>query len=156
MIDSAIYTEQGQVKVYSSPRPFGTSTYFSGAGDTATERGAGERILFKLLTTDTVKIIDITYNSDVYLKDGYMISELAPFGAYMDVEVVHPLAGVVGVFCKKVPIFSSFPIPLDTEDRALIPAGLIIRISIYNSNGILPQDPPGAFKVAGRIETYRI
>lgn len=155
MLDCPTHTEQGQQKIYSSPRPFGTSTYFSGAGDSASEIGAGNRLLFRLEATDTSKSIDISYNSDVYIKDGYMICDNAPFGAYMDVEVVHPAIGVVSTFCKKVPIFSSFPIPLDTEDRSMIPAGLIIRITVYNSNGLLPQDPAGAFKVAGRIEVYR-
>lgn len=157
MGDTARHTEDGLVKVYPSCRPHGTTSYFAGAGDDATLGvGNGPRLLYKLTAADSSKFVDITFNEDVYVKDGYMITRGAPFGAYIDVQIVHPSFGTVSTFCARVPVLGDGWFPLDTEDRALLPAGMIMRITVHNSDpsdGI--QDPATDFVLAGRVELFR-
>ena len=148
-------TEDGRQRVYPSCRPYGTTTYFTGAGDD-TGVGDGERLLFKLAATDASKSVTLTFNEDVHIKDGYMIARGAPFGAYVDIEVLHPQAGVVGCFGKKVPILGDGWFPLNTEDHSETVQGLQLRITVFNSDnsdGI--QDAPADFVLAGRIEMFR-
>jgi len=132
-----------------------TSTYFTGAGDNTTW-GDGNKLLFKLTNADVSKTVDITFNDAVFIKDGYIISRGAPFGAYVDIDVIHPTAGQIGSYGKKIPILGDGWFPLDSGDSASIPAGIILRITVYNSDdsdGI--QDPAANFVIAGRIEIFR-
>jgi hypothetical protein len=148
-------TKDGRQKVYATPKPHDTSTYFTGAGDDTTI-GDGARLLFNLGPSDTSSSVDITFSKDVWIKDGFMIVDNAPFGAYININVVHPTAGIVGTFGRSVPVFGSGWFPMNTEDCAQILQGLILRITVYNSDdsdGI--QDPPADFRVAGRLELYR-
>lgn len=157
MGDTARHTEDGLVKVYPSCRPHGTTSYFAGAGDdNILGVGNGARLLFKLSAADISKSVDIYFNEDVYVKDGYMITRGAPFGAYVDVHIVHPTSGIVCTFGAKVPVLGDGWFPLDTEDRALLPAGMIMRITVHNSNSSdTIQDPAADFVLAGRIELFR-
>ena len=157
MSDQATEThdEWGRPVVYSSPRPPNTTTIFLGAGDSGGAVGAGDRLLWNMGAGDSVKSVDMTFGEDIYIKDGYIIVENAPFGAYLDAMVVHPAAGIVGSFAHKAPLLGSGWFPLDTEDKGTLPAGLILRLSVYNSSGQDGQDPAAAFKAAGRIEVYR-
>jgi hypothetical protein len=144
--------------VYSTARPIGWTTCFTGAGDNGdgvANRGAGERMLFNMLSTDATKTIDATFNEDVYLKDGLIIFADAPFGACMEIEVHHPTAGLVEIFGKAIPIFGTGRAYLNTEDRAFLPKGLIFRIIIKNSTGTGDEDAAADFKLSGRLELFR-
>jgi len=121
-----------------------TIIYFTGAGDDGTP------LLFDMASTDTVKSVDITFNSDIFVKAGQILSENAPFGASVDIEVVHPTYGVVGQFGNRIPVLGSGIIPLDSENSSAVPAGLILRITVHNSD-----IAPAAFKIAGRIEMLK-
>ena len=59
-------------------------------------------------------------------------------------------------FGKNIPIYGDFPIQLDTEDRASLDKGLIVRITVRNSPGTDGMDPPAAFSVYGRLELFRL
>lgn len=156
MGDTAHKTEDGLPKVYPSCRPHGTTTFFAGAGDDVTKGvGQGEKLLFNLSVNDPSKLLDLTFKEDIWIKDGYMITRNAPFGASMDIEVIHPVAGVVGCFGREIPLLGSGWFPLDTEDRSLLAMGLILRITVRNAEGGNVQDSPADFQVAGRIEMYR-
>lgn len=157
MPETATRTSDGLPKVYPSPRPHGTTTYFAGAGDDVTNTivGGGNKIIFDLADTDPSKIVELEFTEDIWIKDGYMIVENAPFGAHLDIEIVHPTEGVVGCFGKKIPVFKSGWFTLNTEDRAKISKGLKIRLTVYNSSGTSPEEAPTAFKMVGRIEMYR-
>lgn len=148
LIDSN-YTADGIPRVYASCRPLNTYTVFHGGGDN------GNLLLFNLSSSDVNKEVDLTYTSGVWIKDGYIISKNAPFGAKLNVDIVHPVNGVIRSYCKDVPIFGDGWFPLDTEDRAFIPSGLILRVTITNSSGTNGEDPATAFKVAGRLEMFR-
>lgn len=153
-VPQPLFTEDGVPIVYSSPRPYGTRTMFTGAGD-GTGVGDGPRLLFKMLSTDVSKSVDLTFSEKIYIKDGYIIVDSAPFGAYIDIDIVHPTAGIVGSFGKKIPVFGSGWFPLDAEDKGGIEQGLILRITVHNSTGVGAEDPASDFKLAGRIELYR-
>lgn len=157
MGETSTRMSDGLTKVYSSPRPFGTTTYFSGAGDDVINSivGGGDRLLYNLTSTDISKSIEIEFLETIYIKDGYMITENAPFGSYLDIEIIHPVSGVVGCFGKKIPILGNSFIPMDSEDRGEIAQGLKIRITVFNSDGLNGQDPATAFKLVGRLEMYR-
>jgi hypothetical protein len=145
--------------VYSTSRPMGYITVFSGAGDGGdgfANRGKGSEILFNMKASDVKKHVDISFNEDIYIKDGGLTSVDAPLGAHIDIDVVHPVYGIVlDNFGVKVPVFGTNRWPLDTDDRALIPKGLIVRISCVNATGLGEHDAPADFKLAGRLELFR-
>lgn len=149
-------SEEGIPFVYSTPRPMGYCSYFTSAGDDPVNgTGEGARALFDMKSTDVSKAVDLSFSENVYIKDGLALPKGAPFGATVCISVVHPVYGHLMDFCKYAPLMGDFPSSMDTEDRALIPAGLIIRITVHNSTGLGGEDPPADFKVVGRLELYR-
>jgi hypothetical protein len=117
-------------------------------------------MLWNMAASDVSKSVELEFTETVYLKDGYIIAKDAPFGAYLDAEIMydHPTYGwiVVASFARKVPIFGTGWFPLDSEDRGEIQQGMKLRLTIYNSDnsdGI--QDPAADFKAAGRLEMFR-
>lgn len=153
---TATRTDDGLPKVYPSCKPYGYYTYFTGAGDTSESLGGGDRLLFNLDETDVSKTVSITFNQDVFIKDGILIVENAPFGAYLKVEVYSPDGDVLLMaFSHKSPIFGSRTIHFDSEDRAKVPAGCIFRFTVCNSSGSNGEDSPAAFRAVGRLELYR-
>jgi hypothetical protein len=106
----------GLQQVVSSPRPLGKATYLSGCGDNGGV-GNGNIILFSMTAADVSKTIDLTYNEDIYIKDGIITYTDAPLGSYVNVEIVHPVDGVVSCFCKKVFMLGSNVLYLNTEDK---------------------------------------
>jgi hypothetical protein len=145
----------GIPQIVASPRPPGMTTYYSSAGDNG-GIGSGNEVLFDMLSTDVSKTIDITYNEDVYIKDGTILPAGAPMGAKLDILIVHPVAGVVGSFCRSVFINGSTPIQLNSEDKGYVPLGLILRFVLYNATGTNGYDAAADFKMSGIIEMYRI
>lgn len=141
----------GRAPVHTSPRPFGTTTYFAGAGDTTEVVGDGERIMFDMKASDAEKSVDISFNEGVYFKDGFILTENAPFGSAFCITLVHPVYGVLSAFAHNINMLGSFRIPLDTSDRSPeIPAGIIMRFTIFNST-----ETPADFKIVGNMEMYR-
>lgn len=155
MPETSYHTADGRTKIYVSNKPFGFTTYFAGASDDAGISN-GERILFNLSANDQSQTVTLTFVEDIYIKDGYMIIENAPFGAYIDFDVLLPNNVPVASYGKKLPLFGSSPILLNTDDTAFMPAGLKLVITVHNSDGTGVQDPPSAFKVAGWIELFRV
>ena len=141
--------------VVATDRPMNHYSYFSCAGDAPSAIGGGNQALFSLLSTDVSKTVDISYNEDVYLKDGLIQPKDAPFGAMVDIDIIHPVYGALLSFSKLTPIVGNFPIEMNTEDKAFIPQGLIVRITIHNATGLNGHDPAVDFKVMGRLELYR-
>lgn len=153
--------------VYPTVLPQGWYTCFQGAGDVvATDDndgvGHGNKFTFRLSSKDESVIKSFTFNEDVYIKDGYIISTNAPFGATIDMEIHHPIGGLILPFARSCPLFSSSWIPLDTSGRAFIPKGLIIRMSVNNSRGgkgstnmAVYEDSPATFSITGRFELFR-
>ena len=158
--------EDGIPYIYSTTIPLGWFVAFQGAGDDINlpgqqGQGQGEKIIFHLTSRDESLTKDFVFNEDVYVKDGYMISKQAPFGSSLDIDVVHPVYGPIMSFGKKIPIFGSGWFPLNTDGRAFLPKGMILRITVYNSNGgtgianAPDEQPPADFWLAGRFEIYR-
>lgn len=152
--------------VYSSPRPMNHYSYFTSKGDgTYDPNGAtyadmikfaeGPQVLFDMKATDVSKTIDITYNEIVYLKDGLMLPKNAPMGAHIDMDIIHPVAGYLLSFGKAVPVIGDYPISMNTEDRAYLVQGLIIRFTCVNATGQNGHDAAADFKLMGRLELYR-
>ena len=155
MGETATRTEDGLPKVYSSAKPYGMITFFTGASD-GTAPGNGDRLLFSLTAADANQTVDLTFNEDVKIKDGYVLCQNAPFGAYVDITVEHPTMGTVAAFGRKIPICGTETFPLHVDDYATITQGLTLRITVYNANGTGAEDPATDFKVAGRIQLFRI
>ena len=148
--------------VYNTTKPTGYYVCFQGAGDVMTENpndgiGKGTDLSFKLTSEMGVMVKDFMFNEDVYIKDGYMIVQDAPFGATLDIEIIHPLIGILFPFARNIPILGSGWFPLDTEDRGFLPKGLILRVAVRNSNPseCSTHDEPCNFRLYGRFELFR-
>ena len=109
----------------------------------------GNSLLFDMATSDATKTVDLTFDTLVFIKSGNMLIKDAPFGAALDIEVIHPVDGKLFDFGKKIPLLGTGIVPLDSEELADFPAGLILRLTIHN------VDPGVAFKAAGRLELVR-
>jgi hypothetical protein len=144
--------------VYTTTRPLNHITYFTGSGDDMVllKKGAGTKLIFKMLPSDATKYVDVAFYEDIYIKDGLILAESAPFGAVVDVDIVHPLYGPIETFGKSCPIIGGGWFPMNTDDRAHIPKGLKIRVTVKNSRGAaFGEDEPSEFKVLGRLEMFR-
>ncbi len=165
-----IVNDDGILRVHASPRPLDTTTYFTGAGDLTEDggatwqRGQGERMLFMMKSSEPSKCVDLVFADEVHLKDGFMIVEGAPFGACLDITIVAPPGAVAPVeygeipvakYGNKVPLLKDGWFPMNAQDGGRVPAGMIVRLMIYNATGENDQDPAATFKVAGRIEMFR-
>lgn len=174
----AATNEDGIPYVYSTSKPLGHYVCFQGADDCVPENeianhsghfsepsipliGNGKKLTFNLTSTQKSVTKDFQFNQNVYVKDGYMITQGAPFGSCFDIEIIHPVHGLLFPFGKKVPILGTGWFPMDTEDRGYIPKGLIIRITMFNSQFEEDEymdneeDSPSTFRMAGRFELYR-
>jgi len=152
----SVKNDDGVPLVHATPKPKNMASYFSSCGDNGANVGEGNCLMFNMTPSDVSKQVDVTFNEDVYIKDGLVMSRNAPFGALVDVLVVHPIYNtVLFAFCKNICILGDYPVELDTDDRALITAGLVVRIVVHNSTGLNGTDAPANFQVAGRIELFR-
>lgn len=160
MAERPFKTKDGIKKVYNTPKPNGTTTYFSGAGDDVVSEpkviGDGPKLLFNLTPGDALRSVTIEYTELVYVKDGYVIFTDAPLGAYLTAEILDPSDVVVGALGRKIPLLGNGRITMDSNDRASIPTGLKIKITVHNASGTAPEDPAAAFKVAGMLEMFRV
>jgi len=153
--------EDDTLVVYATTIPMGHHVCFQGSGDTDTVIGAGEKMAIHMTSRDTSKTVDITFNENVYIKDGYMITRDAPFGASIDIDIVHPTGALIMKLAAKVPVFGTGWFPLDTDGRALLPKGIIMRVTLHNSDGGTEvgqstiEQPPADFWLSGRFELYR-
>lgn len=142
--------------IYTTPKPLDHYTVFQGAGDSATAIGEGEDIFFQFpqgVTGDTISK-DITFNEDVYIKDGHITCIDVPIHSYLNVDIVHPVYNVtVKTFAKHVHMYGDHTLIMDTEDRAMLPAGMIVRISVKRGN--IEANSDREFFVSGRLELFR-
>ena len=146
----------GLTRTHTSPRKEGTTTYFSGAGDSVSQAGKGERIIFNMLSTDISKTKTITYKDLVYIKDGIITCVGAPIGSYLDITMHHPTYGEVGAFGKTFNLLDDNVFYLNTDDSDDLPIGIEMKITIYNSVSLDDDnEPPKDFKVIGNVEMYR-
>lgn len=154
---TATRTSCGINKFYSTHKPDNTNTIFVGVGDHATNGiFQGNRLLFKLTSSDASKSITLSFNENFFIKDGYIIPVDAPFGAYLTIEVLDGSDNVVSTFAHKISIYGSHPLYINSEDRTgLIPSTYKIKVTIGNSSGTGDEDAAAAFKVSGHIEMYR-
>lgn len=167
-VDIGSRTSDNVPFVYSSSKPHDHYVCFQGADDIEPVDsndgiGRGNRLLFGLTSNDVEIIQDYTFNEGVYIKDGYIICDNCPFGSSFNLDIVHPVYGFIQTFARNVPLFKSSWIPLNTEDRAFLPKGIILRITVCNSQGGISEDnnrsqhedPPSTFKFSARLELFR-
>lgn len=153
--------EDGIPYVYSTSKPLDYMTYFTSSGDDMNNpdlqagRAGGSKIFFNMKSSESEKSVNVQFNQDLYLKDGIIHISKAPFGALLDIDVIHPYYGFIDTFGRAIPLMGDGWIPLNTEDKASVPKGLIVRLTVYNSSGVDGMDPPADFKLAGRLELYR-
>lgn len=149
---------QGADDITEEPHPDGSPHIPHFSEPKVTDIGKGEKLTFRLTSTMSSTSKDFMFNQNVYVKDGYIITKDAPFGATLDIDIIHPLYGLLFPFGRAVPVFGTGWFTMDTEDRGYLPQGLIIRITVNNASGsetILDEEPPATFNVFGRFELYR-
>lgn len=142
-------TAAGTPKVHISTKPFGTQSYFFGAGDN------GGELSLKLTKTDFAKTTAITFNETIYMKDGYVYRENAPFGAYLTIEfhLKNPLKVIT--LLTHIPLWGSGILPFQTDDNYAIVSGTQFVVTAYNSDGIENHDPPANFSISCYGKAYR-
>lgn len=173
----------GIPRVHASPRPLDMTTYFTAAGDDIHSKdpfkvkGHGDVLLFHLTSSDKSKSVDLQFDEEVQVKDGFMICVGAPFGASMNVDVLipkghptgHPLIDLhVARLANRVPLLETGWFPMDVADGGRVYQGWIVRVTVNNAMGNrtfddgsenpefdIRQDPPATFKVSGRLEMFR-
>jgi len=94
-------TEDGKEMVMSVSRPIGYNTFFTCAGDTQDEIGAGQEISWDFSNSENDiatpsgsglkrKKIEFSFIDNVYLKEGSIYWQNAKKGSYIDIQVVCP------------------------------------------------------------------
>lgn len=92
----------GRPLVRADTRPLDTETYFTMAGDTASGVGDGAPMRWNMDEDDDwfdvgdgykKKIFKLTFNHEIYLKDGSIYFFNAPWGAYVDFYITVPAGG---------------------------------------------------------------
>ncbi len=156
------HTDDGVPIVHISPKPFGTNSMFFGAGDHPTNGiGQGQCFALKMTASDVSKSIDITFNEAIYMKDGMIYRENAPFGSCLDVEVYAPNPVPppndfkVGIVVARLQLWGTGPLPFTSDDSMEIPLGIIFRVTVYNATGTGDHDPATDFKVTGYGDAFR-
>jgi hypothetical protein len=144
----------GLKRVHTSPKPEGTITYFSGAGDSV-DVGSGERLLFNMKATDISKEKIITFSEAINIKDGIITTIGAPIGSYLNVDILDPQDNIIMSFARSLNLLGTSPIYLNSQDSEELESILKLRVTVYNSNGLGEQDYTVDFKVVGNIEMYR-
>jgi len=145
--------DTGIVQVISSPKPLGTKVFFSGRAD-GSNPGNGDKILFKMLSGDASKSVDIEYDEDIYLQSVKLIFTNAPLGAYIDIDVLSG-STLVGSFVKGYLLYDTNIVSLNGEDKGFIKNSLKLRVTVFNSGGNGDEDAAADFKVAGNFKFYR-
>lgn len=145
--------QTGITQVISSPKPLGNDIFFSGRGD-GSNPGDGTKMIFKMLSTDTSKFVDIEYDEKIYHQSVKIIYSNVPLGAYIDIDVLSG-ATVVASFVKGYLLHDTGVISLEGEDKSLINNSLKLRITVFNSDGTGDEDAAADFKVAVNFKFYR-
>lgn len=139
----SFHDSSGIQQVIPSARPSGTTTFFTGIDD------YGVSLDFNMTDQDSSIVKNLTFDEDIWIKDGGIQYKDAPYGAYFSVEVVHPQGGILAVYCKNVFILGTEIYPLNSEDKTLLQQGLIFRVSLFNA------PTPTNFKAVGWLEGFR-
>jgi len=101
-IITAPIMEDGRPLVRADTRPLNTETYFTMAGDTASGIGDGASMAWNMDEDDDwfdigdgykKKIFKLTFNHEIYLKDGSIYFFNAPWGAWVDFYIAVPAGG---------------------------------------------------------------
>jgi hypothetical protein len=92
----------GRPLVRADTRPLDTETYFTMAGDTASGIGDGAPMMWNMDEDDDwfdtgdgykKKIFKLTFNHEIYLKDGSIYFFNAPWGAHVEFYITVPAGG---------------------------------------------------------------
>ncbi|MDP2726286.1 MAG: hypothetical protein Q8P59_01980, partial [Dehalococcoidia bacterium] len=121
-----------------------------------TDPGDGDLLIFKMLSTDSEKSIDISYKETILVKDGYIQCLGAPLGSWVSATMWTPDGTTkAGAFVVRSLMLGDAFMPFDTEDYGTLPQGYRMRLTVHNSDGTGDQDPAADFKVVARVEMYR-
>lgn len=147
-----------------TPRPLDLITIFTSAGDDVSDadpanwvKWTGDRLTFNMSAGDATKHVDLKFSTEVHIKDGYILTRDAPFGATVCIDIMDPTGSVlIESFGKYVPIMGSGWFTMNSDDKGRVPQGFIVRVTVKNSRGAAyGEDEPSAFCTSGRIEMYR-
>jgi len=101
-LDMGPQMADGRPLVRADTRPLETETYFTMAGDTVSGVGDGLPMTWNMDDDDdwedigdgmTRKIFKLTFNHEIYLKDGAIYFFNAPWGAWVDFYIAVPAGG---------------------------------------------------------------
>lgn len=158
-------------RVHSSPRPVAMKTYFTSVGDgdpsgTGATAAGPQMLIFNLSAGDSSKEIELFFNEDVLIKDGYVRYEGAPLGSSVSAtgHAYGLLATALGVpdgtkvsaFVEKSALLGTGRDEFNTDDYGVLPKGASLKITVENSDGTGDADPAAAFKLIARIEMFRL
>jgi len=127
----------------------GTSVYFTSAGDNQGV-GDGARLNFQLGIGDASIARDLQFSADMLISLAKIWSSITvPSDAFMTAFVINHVNGaVVGIFTTVIELIPE-AIELLSPKIGEIPAGAILRITVYNGT------VPSAFIVKGILRAER-
>lgn len=150
-----VKNDSGVTTVQQSPKPTGTTTFFTSEGDAGGAVGGGQKLIFSLSVTDSFIDREVSFSEDVYLIGGWLETNSAPYGATMRVAVLNQTGVEISCFCDEVFISGTNIYQFTADDPALIPAGYKLRITVNNSNGSNGLDPATSFIALGVLKIFR-
>lgn len=153
------HDDAGRSKVFSSNKPVGTTTFYSGGDE------HGHEIVFNMLATDASKSVDLQFDQIIYMIGGQVSYAGAPLGAHFSIECRIDLGGgsstAVSSYGDKIFFLGTGGSQLVSQERDVIPpevspgVAFFLRLTVYNSSGTGEHDAPAAFKFCGNLFTYR-
>lgn len=151
MSDGANRNGDGNQIIQVSSKPYGTSTFFIGAGDC--EQGYicnGDSLIFELSAVDSSKSVIISFTEDVYIKESLIDAIDAPFGAYLKADVINKTTeSTLKCFANKIHLNKSNQYNLISEDKDILTPAMALKVTVYNA------ETKADFKVTGLLKIFR-
>lgn len=136
-------------KTHSSSKPRKWDTFFQGDDDNA------NHINLKVGTGDNFKKVELEFADQIKINSGYLISKDAPFGAYVDIQLLDSDDNVIRKMADRIYIMGDHIYPFETENSSTLKIGEKIRVKAWQSSGTGDDEAKVDFYVTGYIKLYK-
>lgn len=122
----------------------------TGVGD------GSNKLIFKVLATDTNKVVNMLFSERIILKEVTVTYKNAPLGATISVGARRRTDNaILGILVQRAQIFGSGKIRVVVEGKNRLPTTAKLQVVVSNSSGTAPEDPAAAFEAVGILGISR-